>query len=149
MSLCFSAHTITNFSDLKIIAPTNHSRPFLQSVQTVPPSTTEKWEKELKLSRITVYSPGGAVDLESSHCDLRVLQIDAVGQQRLDVLVALWLQLRGRGEVVKVLFNEVGHKLLVKGQLVVPRDYDLNVVRQCPCERKREKEDKKSKWRRF
>lgn len=37
------------------------------------------------------YSPGGAVDPEAPHRDLRVLQVDAVGEQRLDVLIILWL----------------------------------------------------------
>lgn len=37
------------------------------------------------------YSPGGAVDPEAPHRDLRVLQVDAVGEQRLDVLIILRL----------------------------------------------------------
>lgn len=76
------------------------------------------------------YSPGGAVDLEAPHCDLRVLQVDTVGEQRLDVLIILRLQLGGRGEVIEVLLDQVSHKLLVKGQLVVSGDYYLDVIGQ-------------------
>lgn len=76
------------------------------------------------------HSPGGAVDPEAPHCDLGVLQVDAVGEQRLDVLVILWLQLGGGWEVVEVLLDQVSHKLLVKGQLVVSSDYYLDVVGQ-------------------
>lgn len=80
--------------------------------------------------RCSGYSPGGAVDPEAPHGDLGVLQVDAVGQQRLDVLVILRLQLGGRGEVVEVLLDQVSHKLLVKGQLMVSSNHYLDVVRQ-------------------
>lgn len=81
-------------------------------------------------AEFAVYSPWGAVDPEAPHCDLGVLKIDAVREQRLDVLVVLRLQLGGGGEVVEVLLDQVGHKLLVKGQLVVPSDDYLDVVGQ-------------------
>lgn len=76
------------------------------------------------------YSPGGAVDPEASHRYLRVLQVDAVGQQRLHIFIVLRLELGGRREVVEVLLDQVGHELLVKGQLMVASDDDLDVVRQ-------------------
>lgn len=81
-------------------------------------------------AELAVYSPRGAIDPEAPHRDLGVLKIDAVREQRLDVLVVLWLQLGGGREVVEVLLDQVGHKLLVKGQLVVPSDDDLDVIGQ-------------------
>lgn len=85
------------------------------------------------------YSPWRAVDPEAPHCDLRILQVDAVGEQRLDVLIILRLQLGGRGEVVEVLLDQVSHKLLVKGQLVVSSDYYLDVVGQGTWQGRRRK----------
>ena len=79
------------------------------------------------------HSPRGAVDPEAPHGDLRVLQVDAVGQQRLHILVVLGLQLRHGREVVEVLLDEVGHELLVEGQLVVAGDHDLVLVGQAAC----------------
>lgn len=76
------------------------------------------------------YSPGGAVDPEASHRHLWVLQVDAVGEQRLHVFVVLRLELGGWWEVVEVLLDQVGHELLVKGQLMVASDDNLDVVRQ-------------------
>lgn len=83
------------------------------------------------------YSPGGAIDPEPPHRDLGVLKVDAVGEQWLDILVVLWLQLGGRGEVVEVLLNQVSHKLLVKGQLVVSGNYYLDVIGQSAWHRRR------------
>lgn len=76
------------------------------------------------------YSPGGAIDPKASHCDLGVLQVDAVGEQRLHVFIVLWLELGSRGEVVEVLLDQVGHELLVEGQLMVSCDDYLDVIRQ-------------------
>ena len=75
-------------------------------------------------------SPRGAVDPEAPDGDLRVLQVDAVGEQRLDVLVVLRLKFGGRGEVIEVLLDQVSHELLIKGQLMVPSDDYLDVVRK-------------------
>lgn len=76
------------------------------------------------------HSPWRTIDPEASHSDLRVLQVDAVGEQRLDILIILRLQLGGWREVVEVLFNEVCHELLVKGQLMVPSNHYFDVVGQ-------------------
>lgn len=82
-------------------------------------------------------SPGGAVDPEAPDGDLRVLQVDAVGEQRLDVLVVLRLEFGGRGEVIEVLLDQVSHEFLIERQLVVPSDDDLDVVRKGTWERRR------------
>ncbi len=74
--------------------------------------------------------PGGAIDPEATHRDLRVLQVYAVGEERLDVLVIFRFQLGGRWEVVEVLLDQVSHELLVKGQLVVSSNYNLDVIWQ-------------------
>lgn len=82
-------------------------------------------------------SPRGAVDPEAPDGDLRVLQVDAVGEQRLDVLVVLRLEFGGRGEVIEVLLDQVSHELLIKGQLMVPSDDYLDVVRKGTWEGRR------------
>lgn len=38
------------------------------------------------------HSPRRAVDPEAPNRHLRVLQVDAIGEQRLDILIVLWLE---------------------------------------------------------
>lgn len=87
------------------------------------------------------HSPGWAVDAETSDSNVRILQVDAVGEQRLHVLIVLRFQLGGGRKVVEVLLDQIGHELLIERQLVVSCYHDLYLVRQGAC---RERTLKKS-----
>ncbi len=75
------------------------------------------------------HSPWWAVDAEAPDGNIRVLQVDAVGEQGLNVLVVLRLEFGGRREVVEILLYQVCHKLLIERQLVVPGYNDFYLVR--------------------
>lgn len=78
-------------------------------------------------------SPRGPVYPEAFDRDLGVLQVDAVREQRLNVIKVLRPQLGHRGEAVVVLLDQVGHEVLVERQLVVPGNDHFALVGQTSC----------------
>lgn len=85
------------------------------------------WESVRKRER---HSPRWAVDAEAPDGNIRVLQVDAVGEQGLNVLVVLRLEFGGWRKVVEILLYQVCHKLLIECQLVVPSYNDFYLVGQ-------------------
>lgn len=83
-------------------------------------------------------SPRGPVYPEAFDRDLGVLQVDAVREQRLNVIKVLGPQLGHRGEAVVVLLDQVGHEVLVERQLVVPGDDHFVLVGQTSCRWRRD-----------
>lgn len=68
------------------------------------------------LPRCTVYP-------ESLHRDLRILQVNTVCQEGLNIVKVLRFQFGHRGETVVVLFNKVCHEFLIKCQFMIPSNH--------------------------
>lgn len=82
--------------------------------------------------------PGRPVYLESFNGHVRVLQVDTVCEEGLDIVKVLRFELGHRGEPVVILLDQLGHEVLVKSQLVVPGDHHLELVREPPWKRTEE-----------
>lgn len=67
---------------------------------------------------------------ESLYGDVRVLQVDTVCEERLDIVKVLRFEFGDWGESVVILLHQLGHKVLIEGQLVVPGDHHLKLVRE-------------------
>lgn len=84
----------------------------------------------LKERKRLVLLPWCPVYPESLYGDVRVLQVHTVCEERLDIVKVLWFEFGDWGESVVILLDQLGHKVLIKGQLVVPGDHHLKLVRE-------------------
>lgn len=82
-----------------------------------------------KASKQVALLPWCPVYPESLYGDVWVLQVHTVCEQRLDIVKVLWFELRHWGESVVILLDQLSHKVLIEGQLMVPRDYYLKLIR--------------------
>lgn len=83
----------------------------------------------------SVFLPWRPVYPESLDGDVRVLQVHAVREQRLDIVKVLRFEFGHRGESVVILLDQLGHKVLIEGQLVVAGDHHLELVREATWKR--------------
>lgn len=67
---------------------------------------------------------------ESFNGHVWVLQVHTVCEEWLDIVKVLRFEFGHRGESVVILLDQLGHKVLIKSQLVVPRDHHLKLVRE-------------------
>lgn len=89
-----------------------------------------------KAGKQRVLLPWRSVYLESLYGDVWVLQVHAVCEEWLDVVKILRFEFGDRRESVVILLDQLRHKVLIKGQLVVSSDHHLELVRQTTCKRR-------------
>lgn len=77
---------------------------------------------------------------ESFYGDVRVLQVHTVCEERLDIVKVLWFEFGDWGESVVILLDQLSHKVLIKGQLVVPSDHNFKFVRKAAWKRRESRE---------
>lgn len=82
----------------------------------------EERKRLVNLPRRPVYS-------ESLNGDVWVLQVHTVCEERLDIVKVLWFEFGDWGESVVILLDQLGHKVLIEGQLVIPSNHHFELVR--------------------
>lgn len=65
--------------------------------------------------------------------DVRVLQVNTVCQERLNIVKVLGFQLGHGGKAIVILLDQLRHEILIEGQLMIPRDHHFKLVWQATC----------------
>lgn len=81
-----------------------------------------------------VLLPWRPVYPEAFYGDVRVLEVHTVCEEGLDIVKVLRFEFGDRGKAVVILLDQLGHKVLIEGQLVVAGDHHLEVVRKATWE---------------
>lgn len=85
-------------------------------------------QKESSLEKWFVFLPWRPVYPESFYGDVRVLQVHTVCEEGLDIVKVLWFEFGDWGESVVILLDQLSHKILIKGQLVVSSNHHFKFV---------------------
>lgn len=65
--------------------------------------------------------------------DVRVLQVNTVRQQRLNIVKVFGFQLGHGGKAIVILLDQLRHEVLIEGQLVIACDHHFKLIREAAC----------------
>lgn len=77
--------------------------------------------------------PWRAIYSKAFDGDVRVLQVNTVCQERLNIVKVLGFQLGHGGKAIVILLDQLRHEILIEGQLMIPRDHHFKLVWQAAC----------------
>lgn len=72
--------------------------------------------------------PWRSIYPESLYGHVGVLQVHTVCEERLHIVKVLRFEFGDRGETVVILLHQLGHKVLIEGQLVVSSDHHFELI---------------------
>lgn len=81
--------------------------------------------------------PWCAVYSKSLDSDIRVLQVNTVCQERLNIVKVLGFQLGDGGKAIVILLDQLRHEILIEGQLMIPSDHHFKLIWQAACNTKK------------